>query len=119
VNLTSSRISMKRMRKMRVFQKDAYIGIDFLNKKTEIIKLKTPKDLDAFSFDLDTPHGKKTIAILNPVIPEVNAIKMELEKFRDAIVNNTPAIVSEVDGYRAMDIAHQILNKIKNATINT
>jgi predicted dehydrogenase len=119
VNLTSSRISMKRMRKMRVFQKDAYIGIDFLNKKTEIIKLKTARDLEAFSFDLDTPHGKKSIAILNPVIPEVNAIKMELEKFRDAIANNTAVIVSEVDGYRAMDIAHQILNKIKNATINT
>ncbi len=119
VNLTSSRISMKRMRKMRVFQKDAYIGIDFLNKKTEIIKLKTPKDLDAFSFDLDTPNGTRTIAVLNPIIPEVNAIKMELEKFRDAIVNNTPTIVSEVDGYRAMDIAHQILNKIKNATINS
>jgi predicted dehydrogenase len=119
VNLTSSRISMKRMRKMRVFQKDAYIGIDFLNKKTEIIKLKTARDLEAFSFDLDTPHGKKSIAILNPVIPEINAIKMELEKFRDAIANNTAVIVSEVDGYRAMDIAHQILNKIKNATINT
>jgi predicted dehydrogenase len=118
VNLTSSRISMKRMRKMRLFQKDAYIGIDFLNKKTEIIKLKTPKDLEAFSFDLETQHGKRTIAILNPVIPEINAIKMELEKFRDAVVNNTPTIVSEVDGYRAMDIAHQILNKIKNASIN-
>ena len=37
-NLTSSRISMKKMRKMRLFQKDAYIGIDFLEKKTEIIK---------------------------------------------------------------------------------
>ena len=119
VNLTSSRISMKRMRKMRLFQKDAYIGIDFLNKKTEIIKLKGKQDLEAFTFDLDTPHGKKTIAVLNPVIPEVNAIRMELEKFRDAIVNNTRTIVSEVDGYRAMDIAHQILNKIKNATINT
>ncbi|MBS1563667.1 MAG: Gfo/Idh/MocA family oxidoreductase [Bacteroidetes bacterium] len=119
VNLTSSRISMKKMRKMRVFQKDAYIGINFLDKKTEVIRLKTPKDLDAFSFDLDTPHGKRSIAIINPSVPEVNAIKMELEKFRDAIVNNTPTIVSEVDGYRAMDIAHQILNKIKNATINS
>ncbi len=118
-NLTSSRISMKKMRKIRVFQKDAYIGIDFLNKKTEIIRLKTPRDLDAFSFDLDTPHGKRSIAVINPVIPEVNAIKMELEKFRDAIINNTPTIVSEVDGYRAMDIAHQILNKIKNASINS
>ncbi|MHA4845950.1 Gfo/Idh/MocA family protein [Flavitalea antarctica] len=117
-NLTSSRISMKKMRKVRVFQKDAYIGIDFLNKKTEVIKLKTPQDLDAFSFELDLPNGgKKSIAILNPQVPEVNAIKLELEKFRDAILNNTPTIVSEVDGYRAMDVAHQILEKIKNNTI--
>src|SRR6202035_417235 len=86
VNLTSSRISMKRMRKMRLFQKDAYIGIDFLNKKTEVIKLRTELDLDAFSFDIETLHGKKTIAVLNPSVPEVNAIKMELEKFCDAIV---------------------------------
>jgi predicted dehydrogenase len=116
-NLTSSRISMKRMRKMRLFQKDAYIGIDFLNKKTEIIKLKGMQDFDAFSFDLDTPSGKRTIAILNPQIPEVNAIKLELEKFRDSIVNNTATIVSEVDGFRAMDVAHQILQKIKNNSI--
>ena len=113
-NLTSSRISMKKMRKMRLFQKDAYIGIDFLNKKTEIIKLKSPQDIDAFSFDLDTVHGKKTIAVVNPQVPEVNAIKKELESFRDAILNNTPTLVSEVDGYRAMDVAHQILQKIKN-----
>lgn len=113
-NLTSSRISMKKMRKMRLFQKDAYIGIDFLNKKTEIIKLKSPQDVDAFSFDLDTKYGKKTIAVVNPQVPEVNAIKKELEAFRDAIQNNSPTVVTEVDGYRAMDVAHQILQKIKN-----
>lgn len=116
-NLTSSRISMKKMRKMRLFQKDAYIGIDFLNKKSEIIKLKSPQDIDAFSFDLDTLHGKKTIAVVNPQVPEVNAIKKELESFRDAILNNIPTQVSEVDGYRAMDVAHQILQKIKNNNI--
>ncbi|HEY4064643.1 MAG TPA: Gfo/Idh/MocA family oxidoreductase [Puia sp.] len=118
-NLTSSRISMKKMRKMRLFQKDAYIGIDFLNKKTEIIKLKTPQDLDVFSFDIETPNGKKTIALSNPSVPEVNAIKLELEKFCDAIIDNTPTRVSEVDGFRAMDIAHQILQKIKHNTINS
>ena len=117
-NLTSSRISMKRMRKIRVFQKDAYIGIDFLNKKTEVIKLKTPADENVFAFDIETPHGKKTIAVANPAVPEVNAIRMELETFRDAIINNTPTIVSVVDGYRAMDVAHQILNKIKNTSLN-
>ncbi len=118
-NLTSSRISMKKMRKMRLFQKDGYIGIDFLNKKTEIIRLKSPQDEDAFAFDIETNSGKKTIAVINPSIPEVNAIKMELSCFCDAINNNTPPIVSEVDGYRAMDIAHQILQKIKHNTINS
>lgn len=116
-NLTSSRISMKQMRKMRLFQKDAYIGIDFLNKKTEIIKLKEAIDSNAFSFDLETPSGKKTIAVANPVIPEVNAIKKELEEFRDAILHNTRPIVSELDGLMAMDVAHQILEKIGNNVI--
>jgi predicted dehydrogenase len=118
-NLTSSRMSMKKMRKMRLFQKDAYIGIDFLNKKTEIIKLKTPQDIDVFAFDIETPNGKKTIALSNPLIPEVNAIRLELEKFCDAVLDNTPTLVSEVDGFRAMDIAHQILIKIKHNSINS
>src|SRR5258705_4823187 len=116
-NLTSSRISMKKMRKMRIFQKDAYIGIDFLNKKSEIIKLKESKDSNVFAFDIETPTGKKTIAIANPVVPEVNAIKKELEEFKNAIVNNTKTIVSEIDGLMAMDVAHQILNKIGNNII--
>ena len=114
-NLTSSRISMKKMRKMRLFQKDAYIGIDFLEKKTEVIKLNTAEDKNVFTFDIETNNGKKTIAVANPVIPEVNAIKMELEEFRNAIVNNTETPVSVVDGFRAMDVAHQILQKISKA----
>jgi len=118
-NLTSSRISMKKMRKMRLFQKDAYIGIDFLNKKTEIIRLKTQQDLDVFSFDIETPNGKKTIALSNPSVPEINAIRLELERFCEAVNGNTPTLVSEVDGFRAMDIAHQILKKIRHNTINS
>ncbi|MBI5372156.1 MAG: Gfo/Idh/MocA family oxidoreductase [Sphingobacteriales bacterium] len=117
-NLTSSRISMKKMRKIRLFQKDSYIGIDFLNKKTEIIKLKEPGDGNVFAFDIETPSGKKTIAMANPVIPEVNAIKMELEEFRNAILNNSKTLVSEMDGLMAMDVAHQILEKIGNNVIS-
>jgi predicted dehydrogenase len=116
-NLTSSRISMKKMRKVRLFQKDAYIGIDLLEKKTEIIKLKQPEDKDVFSFDIDTPNGKKTIAIANPSIEPLNAIKLELESFVDAIVNNKPTVVSEIDGYLAMEVAHKILDKINNTSI--
>ena len=116
-NLTSSRISMKKMRKMRLFQKDAYLGIDFLEKKTEIIKLKQPDDTNVFSFDIETQHGKKTIAIANPVIKPLNAIKLELEAFVEAIINNKPTIVSEIDGFLAMEVAHQILDKINNTRI--
>ena len=116
-NLTSSRISMKKMRKIRLFQKDSYIGIDFLNKKTEIIKLKEPQDSNVFAFDIETPGGKKTIAIANPIIPEINAIKKELEEFKNAIINNTKTVVSEMDGLMAMDVAHQILEKIGNNVI--
>jgi predicted dehydrogenase len=111
-NLTSSRISMKKMRKMRLFQKDAYIGIDFLNKKTEIIKLKGTEDANAFAFDIETPNGKKTIAIANPQVPEVNAIKKELEEFVAAITNDTRPVVNEIDGLQAMEVAHLILQKI-------
>ena len=111
-NLTSSRISVKKMRKMRLFQKNAYISIDFLEKKTEITKLKTAEDKDAFLFDVETSSGKKTIAFYSPKIEDKNAIKLELESFRDAIINNTNTVVSDVDGFRAMEVAHQILEKI-------
>ncbi len=116
-NLTSSRISMKKMRKMRLFQKDSYLGIDFLEKKTELIKLKESTDTNVFSFDLETPNGTKTIAVASPVIPAGNAIKLELESFVQAISNNTPTEVSEIDGYLAMEVAHQILQKISSAKV--
>ena len=111
-NLTSSRISMKKMRKMRIFQKDAYIGIDFLEKKTEVIKLNAPGDKNVFTFDIDSADGKKTIAIANPPITDGNAIKAELEAFKNAIVHNTQTQVTIMDGFEAMEVAHKILDKI-------
>lgn len=111
-NLTSSRISMKKMRKIRLFQKDAYIGIDFLEKNTEIIKLKKPDEEDAFSFDIETHQGTKTISIANPVVENGNAILAELTSFVQSIQNDEPTVVNEIDGYLAMEVAHQILEKI-------
>ena len=114
-NLTSSRISLKKMRKIRLFQKDAYIGIDFLEKKTEIIRLNQNDDKNDFSFDIKTNNGTKTIGISNPPIQPVNAIKMELQEFKNAILNNTETPVTILDGFSAMEIAHLILEKINNA----
>jgi len=117
-NLTSSRISMKKMRKMRLFQKDSYISIDFLDKKTEVIKYKTPSDKNVFTFDIETNTGKKTIVIAAPIIKENNAIKLELQSFIDAILKNQQVIVSDIDGYRAMEVAHLILEKISRNQLN-
>ena len=117
-NLTSSRISMKKMRKIRLFQKDAYIGIDFLDKKTEVIKLKGEEEEEnAFTFDIETHAGVKTIAISSPEIPAVNAIQSELISFRDAILENSRPMVSETDGMLAMDVAHQIIEKINQQLV--
>jgi predicted dehydrogenase len=112
-NLTSSRISMKRMRKMRLFQKDAYIGIDFLEKKTEIIKLMTEGEEELFHFEIETPHGAKTIAIDNPVVEDVNAIEAELSAFCTSIRNDHRPPVNEIDGFVALEVAHEILRKIE------
>jgi len=114
-NLTSSRISMKKMRKMRLFQKDAYIGIDFLEKKTEIISQNATTDKNVFTFDIDTGKGKKTVAIANPVVADTNAMKEELIAFKNAVLHNTETAVTVVDGFRAMEVAHQILSKINKA----
>jgi len=112
-NLTSSRISLKRMRKMRLFQKDAYIGIDFLEKRTEVIRMKGDGDEGLFTFDVETPQGVRTLAVDNPRVTDDNAIRSELTAFRDAILTGGPAVVSELDGYMAMDVAHQILRKLE------
>ena len=116
-NLTSSRISMKKMRKIRLFQRDAYIGIDFLEKKSEIITMNSFEPNAALNFDIDTRDGKKSISVIHPEIQDTNAIKLELEHFRDAIIRNNPVPVTELDGFRAMDVAHQILQQIQTSKV--
>lgn len=113
-NLTSSRISLKKMRKMRLFQRDAYIGIDFLDKKTEVIRLNEddgPKGM--LDFPIDTGNGEqKRISVQMPEVAPSNAIRAELAEFAAAIIENKPTRVSVYDGYQAMDVAHQILKKM-------
>lgn len=113
-NLTSSRISLKKMRKMRLFQRDAYIGIDFLDKKTEIIRLKDDEGDELLTnFPIDMGNGeKKTLYIQSPQIPATNAIFSELSEFTQAVLTDKTVRVSAVDGYQAMDVAHQILKKM-------
>src|SRR5690606_8750110 len=100
-NLTSSRISLKKMRKMRLFQRDAYIGIDFLDKKTEVIRMKEPgqEPMGKMDFTLDTAQGeKKIISVQMPDVGTNNAIRSELAEFADAVLKNKPVRVSAHDG---------------------
>lgn len=115
-NLTASRISLKNMRKTRMFQKDAYISVDFLEKQTEIVKLKNvvgEPDPLSVTLDLGNGKGKKQIYFDKPQVNEVNAIKEELTQFALAIINNTVPLVNIHDGYNALDVAHKIVEKLK------
>lgn len=117
-NLTASRISMKKMRKTRLFQKDAYITIDFLAKKAEVFKLdeidEKPENPFALVMDLGEGKKKKLITFDAPEIPEVNSIRHELAAFASAIRDNTATAVSIEEGLMAMKIAHRILQKINS-----
>ena len=111
-NLTASRISMKTMRKSRFFQRDAYVSVDFFEKKTEVVRMQNaPESAEDFAMILENAEGvKKQIFFDNPDVKEGNAILMELEHFADAINNNKDPIVSLQAGTSALEVAHQILN---------
>jgi predicted dehydrogenase len=115
-NLTASRISLKNMRKSRFFQRDAYISVDFLTKELEIVRMndidKDPENPFAMVLDLGPGKGKKEISIQKPEVKPNNAIMTELASFADAIQNNAVPPVTINDGYQALDVAYQILNKI-------
>jgi len=118
-NLTTSRISMKNMRKSRFFQKNAYISVDFLEKELEIITMEDVfGEADPFDVVIDLGAGKpaKKIMFDKPKISENNAIKDELKSFADAIANNTKPIVSLKDAYAALDVAHKVLEQINTHT---
>ncbi len=115
-NLTASRISLKNMRKSRFFRKDAYISVDFLEKSVSIVRMKTidgPVD-DPFAMIIDLPNnkGKKQIWFESPNIDATNAIKMELETFGQAIINNTRPIVPIEEGFYALEVAHKIIEQL-------
>ena len=112
-NLTASRISLKKMRKARFFQKDAYISVDFLEKQCEVVKMKDAPEVPGdFDMVLQNAEGvKKQIYFDNPKIQDVNSILMELETFADAITNDTKPMVTLHDGTEALRVANMIINQ--------
>ncbi|MDG1804963.1 Gfo/Idh/MocA family oxidoreductase [Flavicella sp.] len=111
-NLTASRISLKNMRKSRFFQKDAYISVDFLDKKSELVKMNdAPENPDEFAMILQNAEGvKKQIYFENPTVEANNAILDELESFANAIATDTTPVVSLGQGAEALQVALQIID---------
>lgn len=113
-NLTTSRISMKAMRKCRFFQQDAYISVDFLEKKAEVIRMKkAPAEPSPFDMIIENADGEKNQILFEyPNIQPNNAILDELNSFADSILNDTPIQVPLEDGTKALKIALKIANLI-------
>ncbi|WP_286756776.1 Gfo/Idh/MocA family oxidoreductase [Roseivirga sp. UBA838] len=115
-NLTTSRIAVKNMRKSRFFQKDAYVAVDFLEKSSEIVRMQEATGNEGpFSMvlDLGEEKGKKEIIFENPKVHPSNAIREELASFHRAIIEDSVPIVTIEDGYKALRVAHDILNEIE------
>lgn len=115
-NVTASRISQKKMRKMRIFQRDNYIALDFITGVSEVYRL-VPSDekinTDSISFgEIGVGDMKKRIVYEQPEIKEINALKYELELFVNAVLNDEKPVVSGEDGLRALKVAGLIMDKI-------
>ncbi|MEK6553438.1 MAG: Gfo/Idh/MocA family oxidoreductase [Bacteroidota bacterium] len=121
-NVTASRISQKKMRKMRMFQRDAYISLDFITGVSEVFRLlppdQKPKGLFKTFGEIGIGDKKKIVAYEQPKFKEVNALKLELELFVDAIVKGGTPIVSGKDGLKALRVAEMIIAKIEESIKN-
>lgn len=111
-NLTASRISLKQMRKLRLFQRDQYMAIDFLNHEVQVVKLLHAEPSDLLTMKLDLPEGTRWIAADNPAVEKHNAIELELREFNDAIRHQSTKGVSFDQGAKAVEVASLIMNQI-------
>jgi predicted dehydrogenase len=118
-NVTASRISQKKMRKMRMFQRDAYISLDFTTGASEVFRLVEPDNMPNSPFlafgEMGIGDKKRTVIYEQPEMKEVNALKLELELFVESVANNRQPLVSGKDGLRALKVAELIIQKIEES----
>ena len=113
-NLTSSRISLKKMRKTRVFQENAYISINFLEKDFQVVKIrdKHTNDNDSSLVIKNNLGEEKVIFFEKPDINKINSIEAELNDFFDSIQNKSESKVSLNDGLLALEVAEEIMSQL-------
>lgn len=118
-NVTASRISQKKMRKMRIFQRDYYLSLDFVTGVSEVYRL-LPVDqnvgTNSISFgEIGIGEKKKRLVYEQPESKEINALNYELQLFVDAVLKDKRPVVSGEDGLRALQVAETIIQKIEES----
>ena len=117
-NVTSSRISQKKMRKMRLFQPSAYISIDFLQGLSEIFRLEpagAPGSAAPVVLGrIDLGERQQQIVYERPSPPEGDPLQLELASFVHAARSGSRPPVSGEDGRRALEVAIAINDKIQS-----
>ncbi len=116
-NVTASRISQKKMRKMRIFQRDTYVALDFVTGVSEAYRLVAP-NAEVFpsqiSFgEIGVGERRKKLVYEQPEQKEINALQYELQLFVNSVINKTKPVVSGIDGLRALKVAQLIIQKIE------
>ncbi|HWP82096.1 MAG TPA: Gfo/Idh/MocA family oxidoreductase [Bacteroidota bacterium] len=119
-NVTASRISQNKMRKMRLFQHNAYISIDFSQGLAEVFRLVDTNDPSIkptmLLGQIDQGKKKRSIIYEQPEVKEINALKYELEQFVKCVRNGTEPPVTGRDGLQALEVAQEILKNIESQT---
>ncbi len=113
-NLTTSRISLKKMRKTRIFQEDAYISINFLEKEFQVVKIRDRVKTDSKnSLIIKNNLGEeKVIFFENPEVESINSIEAELNDFYKSIKNKSESKVTLSDGLKALEVAEEIMRQL-------
>jgi len=118
-NVTASRISQKKMRKMRIFQQDSYIALDFVTGVAEVYRLMSPDaevNPDLISFgEIGVGDKRRKLVYEQPEQKEINALQYELQLFVNSVINRTKPVVSGTDGLRALKVAEMIIQKIEQS----
>ncbi len=115
-NLTSSRISPKKMRKMRFFQPNGFVSVDFMNQSADIYRIEAPSSqnqIDSERIMVNIPEDfDKGFRYIRLEAEKGNALRAELSEFARSCRETSPPMVSGYDGYRALELAIQIQNAV-------
>jgi predicted dehydrogenase len=100
-NLTASRVSLKRERKLRIFQADAYLAVDYGERRVRICR-REPGD-----------EGQAALAVEDREVAETDALEAEIDAFLRAVATREPPPVTGSDGLRALEVAHMIRDSLE------